>query len=84
MAGKGPQLRKGANLDAYWNNYDSIFRRKPQPNSDGTCNHACPFFNISGKPDDLAARCSYKNEDLIYYDGFNAICTDDINISNEN
>ena len=27
-AGKGPELRKGANLHAYWNNYDSIFRKK--------------------------------------------------------
>lgn len=28
MAGKGPQLRKGANLVAYWNNYDNIFRKE--------------------------------------------------------
>ena len=28
MAGKGPELRKGANLEAYWDNYDSIFRKK--------------------------------------------------------
>lgn len=27
QAGKGDQLRKGANLEAYWNNYDSIFRK---------------------------------------------------------
>lgn len=27
-AGKGDNLRKGANLLAYWNNYDSIFRRR--------------------------------------------------------
>ena len=43
QAGKGDQLRKGANLEAYWNNYDSIFRKckptnqthsgKPSPSS---------------------------------------------------
>jgi hypothetical protein len=27
--GKGDSLRKGANLSAYWNNYDSIFRKSP-------------------------------------------------------
>ena len=26
--GKGPELRKGANLLAYWENYDSVFRRQ--------------------------------------------------------
>jgi len=26
--GKGSELRKGANLSAYWNNFDNIFRRK--------------------------------------------------------
>lgn len=25
-AGKGDKLRKGANLKAYWDNYDKIFR----------------------------------------------------------
>jgi hypothetical protein len=41
QAGKGDQLRKGANLEAYWNNYDNIFRKckpttpyaKPSPSS---------------------------------------------------
>lgn len=28
MNGKGSKLRKGANLQAYWNNYDDIFKRK--------------------------------------------------------
>lgn len=28
MAGKGPQLRKGANLPKFWENYDRIFRKK--------------------------------------------------------
>ena len=27
QAGKGDKLRKGANLQEYWNNYDNIFRR---------------------------------------------------------
>lgn len=27
-AGKGDSMRKGANLPAYWSNYDNIFRRK--------------------------------------------------------
>lgn len=27
MAGKGDKLRKGANMQAYWNNYDSIFKK---------------------------------------------------------
>jgi hypothetical protein len=27
-AGKGDSLRKGANLNAYWQNYDNIFARK--------------------------------------------------------
>ena len=26
-AGKGDKLRKGANLKAYWDNYDAIFRK---------------------------------------------------------
>lgn len=34
MAGKGPEIRKGANLNAYWNNYDSIFRKKPETNTE--------------------------------------------------
>ena len=28
QAGKGDSLRKGANLNAYWQNYDSIFRQR--------------------------------------------------------
>jgi hypothetical protein len=28
--GKGSQIRKGANLKKYWENYDAIFR-KPKP-----------------------------------------------------
>ena len=31
QAGKGDQLRKGANLEAYWANYDNIFPRKCKP-----------------------------------------------------
>ena len=31
MNGKGSKIRKGANLSAYWNNYDSIFRKKDEP-----------------------------------------------------
>jgi hypothetical protein len=27
-AGKGDKLRKGADLKAYWNHYDEIFRKK--------------------------------------------------------
>lgn len=27
QAGKGPEIRKGANLNAYWENYDAIFRK---------------------------------------------------------
>jgi hypothetical protein len=27
-AGKGDKLRKGANLKAYWENYDNIFKKK--------------------------------------------------------
>ncbi len=27
-AGKGPELRKGANLNLYWQNYDRIFRKE--------------------------------------------------------
>jgi hypothetical protein len=34
MNGKGPQVRKGANLQAYWNNYDNIFRKKKEELSD--------------------------------------------------
>jgi hypothetical protein len=26
-AGKGPKLRPGANLKAYWSNYDNIFKQ---------------------------------------------------------
>jgi hypothetical protein len=28
MAGKGDKLRKGANLKAFWDNYDNIFSKK--------------------------------------------------------
>ncbi len=28
QAGKGPEIRKGANLRAYWDNYDNIFRKE--------------------------------------------------------
>jgi hypothetical protein len=36
QAGKGDQLRKGANLEAYWNNYDNIFRKcKPTTTPSG-------------------------------------------------
>lgn len=40
--GKGDGLRKGANLNAYWNNYDSVFRR-PKVIEDGHGNewHCC-------------------------------------------
>ena len=34
MNGKGPQVRKGANLQTYWNNYDNIFRKKKDELSD--------------------------------------------------
>jgi hypothetical protein len=27
-AGKGDKLRAGANLDAYWSNYDDVFRKR--------------------------------------------------------
>lgn len=27
-AGKGDKLRKGANLNSYWENYDQIFRKR--------------------------------------------------------
>lgn len=27
QAGKGPEIRKGADLKAYWDNYDKIFRK---------------------------------------------------------
>ena len=28
MAGKGDKLRKGANMQAFWDNYDGIFCKK--------------------------------------------------------
>jgi hypothetical protein len=31
MNGKGSKTRKGANLKAYWDNYDSIFRKPETP-----------------------------------------------------
>lgn len=30
MNGKGDKLRTGANLQAYWDNYDRIFRKKEE------------------------------------------------------
>lgn len=30
MAGKGDKLRKGANLQAFWDNYDLIFSKNNQ------------------------------------------------------
>jgi hypothetical protein len=30
-AGKGPQIRKGADLNLYWQNYDQIFRKEEEP-----------------------------------------------------
>ena len=39
QAGKGDKLRKGANLEAYWNNYDNIFRKcENQDSSKSTTN----------------------------------------------
>lgn len=80
MAGKGPQLRKGANLAAYWNNYDSIFKRKPIV-VDGYCDHACPFFEVIKM--DKGVRCSYVNKNLEYYDGFLASCEEEVNTEND-
>lgn len=34
-AGKGPDLRKGANLPAYWENYDLAFGKKKETVTDG-------------------------------------------------
>lgn len=34
MNGKGDKLRKGANLKAYWENYDRIFRKTISQNTD--------------------------------------------------
>lgn len=31
MNGKGSKIRKGANLKAYWDNYDNIFRKPVSP-----------------------------------------------------
>jgi hypothetical protein len=30
QAGKGDKIRPGANLKAYWDNYDNIFRKEPE------------------------------------------------------
>ena len=30
QAGKGDKIRQGANLKAYWDNYDNIFRKEPE------------------------------------------------------
>ncbi len=37
MAGKGPQLRKGANLQKYWDHYDDIFRKSKKVASQLDC-----------------------------------------------
>jgi len=34
MNGKGSKLRIGADLNAYWSNYDNIFRKKKEELSD--------------------------------------------------
>ena len=34
MNGKGDKLRQGANLNAYWNNYDNIFRKRKKINDE--------------------------------------------------
>jgi len=69
QAGKGPEIRKGANLRAYWDNYDNIFRKEKKevyilPESlqskiqgvyqDHDCVHFVPKNNEDIKwPDDL-------------------------------
>lgn len=35
-AGKGPQIRKGADLNLYWQNYDQIFRKEESDESKET------------------------------------------------
>lgn len=35
QAGKGDKIREGANLKAFWSNYDNIFR-KDKPKNDTT------------------------------------------------
>ena len=38
---------------------------------DGQCGYNCPYFN---KINDCDAVCLFTNEDIIYYDGYNANC----------
>jgi|NOAtaT_6_FD_contig_31_7982067_length_420_multi_5_in_0_out_0_2 hypothetical protein len=48
QAGKGDQLRKGANLEAYWNNYDNIFPRKCKPTTQTCCAKPSPSSPDAG------------------------------------
>jgi len=49
-AGKGDKLRKGADLKAYWSNYDEIFRKKTVEQSATTMHNEQDKSNAKEKP----------------------------------
>lgn len=70
MNGKGDSLRKGANLNAYWSNYDNIFRHpKTMEVKNNTCNHENVRFEglfsmIGGY---VCQNCQLKIEPFVYH-----------------
>jgi hypothetical protein len=49
-AGKGDKLRKGADLKAYWNHYDEIFRKKTVEQSANTMHNEQHKSTANEKP----------------------------------
>lgn len=56
-AGKGDKLRKGANLNSYWENYDQIFRKRK------TVKEWQSFFNL--KIENYDGFREYNSDDLL-------------------
>jgi hypothetical protein len=53
QAGKGDKIRQGANLKAYWDNYDNIFRREKKNDEVGVLFLSDDKGNIYKWPDDF-------------------------------
>ena len=65
MNGKGDKLRKGANVRAYWDNYDNIFQKKPRKTVAQWVKH------LNLVPENYDGFREYNSDDLITEDEFN-------------
>ena len=61
-AGKGDKLRKGANLNSYWENYDKIFRKRK------TVKEWQSFLSL--KIENYNGFCEYNRDDLLTEEEF--------------